>query len=220
MSCRNISPFPQAARFLKNARRATQGFAFIWLITFLGIPSTQAQRKVYEGVISVKKKTIGTVILVDTTGGTVSGWIRMEKFVKIDGGSVTDGVVEFQAGGSKFKIDERRGRIIYSGPDGEGNRFLAPMKQIEGRLQEVSEGEKVGGSPVAKLELRGRSWNLVVGLPALWKHAGAPFEKFTRVEDMLGKDITVWIGETSPLRGRMVVIEEPSEMNIPLKPPK
>ena len=221
MSCREIPSIPQAARCQKNAVRPSRGFALLCLISFLAIPSAQAQqRKVYEGVISVKKKTIGTVILVDTTGGTVSGWMRMEKFVKIDGGSVMDGAVEFQAGGNQYRIDERRGRIIYSGPDGEGNRFLEPMKPLAGKLQEVGESEKPGGSPVVKLELRGRNWNLEVGRPALWKNESAPFENFTRVEDMLGKDITVWIGETSPLRGRMVVIEEPSGMDIPLKPTK
>lgn len=94
------------------------------------------------------------------------------------------------------------------------------MKPLAGKLQEVGESEKPGGSPVVKLELRGRNWNLEVGRPALWKNESAPFENFTRVEDMLGKDITVWIGETSPLRGRMVVIEEPSGMDIPLKPTK
>lgn len=216
----DFQTLPQTARFREDAGRTTRGFTFFCLISFLAISSAQAQRKVYEGVISVKNKTIGTVILVDTTGGSVKGWIRMEKFVKIDDGKVTDGAVEFQARGNHFKIDERRGRIIYSGPDGAGNRFLEPMKPLAGRLQEVGESEKPGGSPVAKLELRGRNWNLEVGRPALWKNASTPFENFTRVEDMLGKDITVWIGETSPLRGRMVVIEEPSGMDIPLKPPK
>ncbi|MBI1955827.1 MAG: hypothetical protein HYS38_05490, partial [Acidobacteria bacterium] len=119
-----------------------------------------------------------------------------------------------------YSIDERRGRISYAGPDGEGNRYIAPLSRLTGQLEELTEGEQFSGSSIATMEVRGRRWSLDVGRPTLWKRQGPPFETFSRPEELLQREISVWVAGAEQRRGKIVVIEEPEGMDIPLKPPK
>lgn len=176
-------------------------------------------RRVYEGVVDWKQKTIGTLILMDVKGSSISGWIRLEKFAPIESGSIGENAVEFRAAGNSYKIDERRGRIIYSGPDGSGDRIITRLQPITGEFQEMTEGERFTGVNVITLEVDGRLRRYNVAEPSLWKNEGPPFEKFERVDLLLQKQLTLWVSDPDRRSG-VEIIEEPSGMNIPLKPPK
>ncbi|MBF8305803.1 MAG: hypothetical protein HW398_991 [Acidobacteria bacterium] len=176
--------------------------------------------RVYEGVVGLKQRTIGTLILLDQTGGTLQGWMRLSKFVPIEGGSVLPSGVEFRAGGNRYEIDERRARINYSGPDGEGSRFIQRLERFTGKFFEHTESRSFDGWNIAKIEVAGRLRDFRVGRPALWKHSEAPFETFERVTELLGKELVVWVAEADTRTGRVVGVEEPAGMNIPLKAPK
>ena len=178
------------------------------------------ERRVYEGVVDLKRKTIGTLILLDHSGGALQGWIRLGQFVPIDGGSVLANGVAFRAAGNRYEIDERRGRITYSGPDGEGSRFIKRLERFTGKFFELAEARSFDGWNIAKIEVSGRLRDFRVGRPALWKHSEAPFETFDRVGELLGKEIAVWVAEADSRTGRVVAVEEPPDMNIPLKAPK
>lgn len=176
-------------------------------------------RRVYEGVVSVKQKPLGTVILMEVNGSNLSGWIRLDKFAAIEGGSVADNEVEFRAAGNSYKIDERKGRIVYSGPDGSGDRIVAPLTAWTGTLNELTESERFSGNDIATLEMGARLRRLEVIEPALWKTAGPPFEKYERLDVLLGHEVTMWVVDPDT-RPAAIVIEEPAGMNIPLKAPK
>lgn len=177
------------------------------------------QRRAYEGVVSWKHATIGTVIMLDIQDNRISGWLRLEKPVAIDGGSVIPDGVEFQSAGNTYRIDERRNRIIYSGPEGEGDRYITRLTRWTGRLEELVDATATLPQ-VAVVEVRGRRRELRYGTPMLWKNNGPPFEKFDRLKDLLGQQIAVWVADAEPRSGRLVVIEEPPGMDIPLKAPK
>jgi len=183
------------------------------------LPAHAEERRVYEGVVSWKQATIGTVIMLDIHDNSISGWMRIDKPVAVDSGSVTADGVEFRSAGNSYRIDERRGRIIYSGPQGDGDRYITGLTRFTGRLEElVEETEK---SPrIATIEVNGRRRDLRYGAPTLWKQSGPPFEKFERLEELLGKEVSIWAAEADLRSGRIVVIEEPEGMDIPLKPPK
>ena len=176
-------------------------------------------RRVYEGVVSVKQKPIGTVILLEINGSKVSGWIRLDKFASIDGGTVAENSVEFRSGENTYKIDERKGRIVYSGPDGSGDRIIAPLTAWTGTLNELTEGEGFDGNDIATIEVGARLRRLAVERPALWKSAGPPFEKYERLDVLLGKEVTMWVSDPDG-RPAAIAIEEPAGMDIPLKVPK
>ena len=177
------------------------------------------ERRAFEGVVSWKQATIGTVILLDIRDNGVSGWLRLDKPVAIDGGSLVEDGIEFRSAGNAYRIDTRRGRIIYSGPQGEGNRYITPLTRLTGRLEELLE-ETETSPPIATLEVDGRRRNLHYGTPALWKRSGPPFEKFERLEELLGREISVWVADADLRSGRIVAVEEPEGVDIPLKPPK
>ena len=195
----------------------------IWLGLVVILASTGShgqERRIYEGVVDLKRKTIGTVILLDMAGGSLQGWMRLDKFVPIESGSVSDNGAEFRAAGNRYEIDERKGKISYSGPDGEGSRFIQRLERLRGRFEELSEESHFSGVNIAAVEVEGRRRDLRVGRPALWKRDGPPFETFERMEELLGKQIAVWIADANARSGRVVVVEEPEGMNIPLKAPK
>ena len=187
----------------------------------LSLPAYSQSRRAYEGVVSWKNKTIGTTILLDIgAGGQVGGWIRLNKFTPIDGGTVREDSVEFQAAGNQYRIEERRGRITYSGPDGQGDRLLVRLDGATGRLEELIEATRFSGGETAVMEVEGRNRRFRFGRPALWKRQGMPFENFERVDELLGKVISVWVADLDERGGRIVAVEEPEGMDIPLKAPK
>ncbi|MBI4458590.1 MAG: hypothetical protein HY648_00855 [Acidobacteria bacterium] len=200
--------------------RTRSGLLLVLALLALSSPAQEPKRKAYEAVVSLKQKTIGTLILLDVKGDVVTGWIRLGKFVPIDSGTISPERVEFQAGGNRYAVDERRNRISYSGPEGEGNRYIAPLTRLTGKLEELTEGERFSGSSVAAMDVLGRRWNLAIGRPALWKRQGPPFENFSRPEELLQRELSVWVANANQRRGQIAAIEEPEGMDIPLKPPK
>ena len=180
-------------------------------------PSTT--RRVYAGVVDWKRKTIGTVILLEANGGNVTGWIRLGKFVPIEGGSLSDDGAEFSAAGNHYKIDERKGRITYSGPDGEGDRIISRLTSVSGRLVELAEGERFAGYDIMTLDMNGRNQRYTAEDPSLWKREGAPFETFHRLEELLRRQVTLWVSNDEA-QSSAEVIEEPDGMDIPSKAPK
>jgi hypothetical protein len=146
--------------------------------------------------------------------------MRLDKFVPVENGSVLEHGAEFSAAGNRYEIDERRGRITYSGPDGEGSRYIKRLEPQAGRFEELGDDRGFSGVKIATVEVNGRPRNFRVGRPALWKQAEAPFESFERIEELLGKRITLWLADADTRTGRVVAVEEPEGMNIPLKKPK
>lgn len=199
--------------------RALRLCIFLVLLSFPSRAQEQ-ERRAYEGVVSLQKKTIGALILLEVNGDAVAGWIRLGKFVPLEKGTISPERVEFQAAGNRYSIDERRGKISYSGPDGEGNRYIAPLSRLTGQLVELTEGERFSGNSIATVEVRGRRWSLDVDRPSLWKRHGPPFETFSRPEELLQREISVWVADAKQRRGKIIVLEEPEGMDIPLKPPK
>ncbi len=195
------------------------GIAIIVMVMLLA-PLCQAQeRRAYEGVVSWQKDTIGTVVLLEGDENSATGWIRLDTFLPITGGSLSRTGATFQAGGNSYQIDERRGRTTYSGPDGEGSRLVRRLRSLTGVLHELVEGTR-SDPQVAVMNVNGRRWQLRYGEPSLWKRQEAPFENFKRIEELLDQEFTAWVADADVRRGRVVVIEEPAGMNIPLKPPK
>ncbi len=210
-------------RLTSSGRGTWRGFAglTLWMALAFPIAARTQERRAYEGVVSWKGKTIGTVILVEIDSNrAVSGWIRLGKLQPIEQGSVVDDGVEFRAAGNTYRIDERRGRIAYSGPDGDGDRLLKSLTRLTGSLRELVEETQESQGPTAALEVNGRRRELHYGAPALWKNQGQPFENFTRLEELIGKDLSLWVADADLRTGRIVVVEEPEGMDIPLKAPK
>ena len=189
-------------------------------IVLLAASSHAQERRAYEGVVGLKGKTIGTLILLDSSGTSLQGWLRLDDFVPIESGSVLEHGVEFSAAGNHYEIDERRGRVSYSGTDGEGSRFVRRLEAQTGRFEELGDDRGFSAVKIATVRVLGRPRRFRMGRPALWKQAEAPFEAFERVEELLGKEITLWLADADNRSGRVVAIEEPAGMNIPLKKPK
>ena len=203
---------------MRKFRPMSAAFLLAAALCLASIAAAQ-ERRVYEGVVSWKQATIGTLIMAEIADGQVTGWLRLEKPVAIDSGSVVEDGIAFQSSGNTYRIDERRGRIIYSGPQGEGNRYITRLTRLTGRLEELLEATE--RSPrIATIEVRGRRRDLGYSTPTLWKNNAAPFEKFERLEDLLGEEVSVWVADPDLRSGRLVVIEEPPGMDIPLKAPK
>ena len=197
--------------------------AILLVLTLCLVASTahSQSRRVYEGVVDMKQKTIGTLILMDVNGNYVSGWIRLGKFVPIDSGTISENSTEFRAAGNTYMIDEKRGRISYSGPDGSGDSRVTRLTPVEGKFRELQEGgERFGGSDIVIMEVGARLRRFHADGPSLWKRSGPPFETFRRLEELLQREMTVWVADLSDNGGDIEVVEEPEGMNIPLKPPK
>jgi hypothetical protein len=205
------------------SRPLTLALAFLCM-TSVYIPQGAAQsepsnRRAYEAVVDMKQKTIGTVILMDMAGNNVTGWMRLGKFLPIESGTVTDTSAGFRAGGNSYKIDEKKGRIAYSGPDGNGDSIASRLTPITGLLSEVTEGERFTGTNIATLDVNGRTRRFNIEEPSLWKRHGPPFEKFNRIEELLQRNVTFWVADADQ-KGTVEIVEEPEGMDIPLKAPK
>jgi len=196
----------------------------VWLIFTCCLVTSAARsqsRRVYEGVVDMKQKPIGTLILMDVNGNYVSGWIRLGKYVPIDGGTPSETSTEFRAAGNSYTIDEKRNRITYSGTDGSGDSRVSRLTPVAGTFKELQEGgEQFGGSDIVIMEVGARLRRFHADGPSLWKRAGPPFETFRRLEELLQREITVWVADLSDNGGDIEVVEEPDGMNIPLKLPK
>lgn len=181
--------------------------------------SPAPERRVYEGVASWRGKTIGTLILLEGDAEAARGWIRLNDYVPITSGRLTKNGAEFLAGANTYSIDDIEKRMTYSGPEGEGRRLATRLTRFTGTLYELLEATKEKPA-VARIEVSGRNRELAYGTPSLWKQQGPPFEKFPRLEDVLSKEVSVWAADVDLRYGRLMVLEEPAGMNIPLKAPK
>ena len=185
------------------------------------------QRIVYEGVVSLKGKTIGTTILLEASsntgtsnadsGTTVTGWIQRHDFFSIESGRMDEDQIVFTSGGNHYTIKRRTNRIIYSGPDGSGNKRVEEMTPISGRVYRVTEA--VRGRQEITLQKNQREKHYLAGRPAVWKRTGPPIDRFPRLEEVVGKTIRAWL---SRIGGAyyLAVLEEPEGMDLQKKPPK
>jgi hypothetical protein len=182
-------------------------------------PAPDVERRVYEGVASWRGKTIGTLILLEGNAESARGWIRLNTYVAIESGKLTKNGAEFRSGANTYSIDDIEKRMTYSGPEGEGRRLVMRLTRFTGAIHELLEATNEKPA-LAKIEVSGRNRDLIYGAPTLWKQQGAPFEKFPRLEEVLSKEVSVWAADVELRNGRLVVVEEPAGMNIPLKAPK
>ncbi len=179
---------------------------------------TAPRRMVYEGVIGDQGKTIGTTILLEVSGTSLSGWLQHNHFQHIDSGSLTDSSITFTAGGNTYAIDRKNSRISYSGPDGSGQQRVVQMDAVRGFVYRMTEESDYGRTMTLRMPDGERDF-LIEQPPAVWKREGPPIEQFSRLEELVGKTATFW-------RTRMggaytiEVIEEPEGMNLLAKLPK
>src|ERR1017187_3944184 len=108
------------------------------------LQSPAPERIVYEGVINDHGKTIGTTILLELSGQTVSGWIQKHGYVQIDKGVKTDTGYTFDAAANHYQIVTRTLRITYNGPDGAGDQHLNRMESLVGRVYKIREETEEG----------------------------------------------------------------------------
>ena len=184
------------------------------------------QHIVYEGIVSLKGKTIGTTILLESStnagtnagsGTTVTGWIQRHDFFPIDSGHMDADRIVFTSGGNHYTINRRTNRISYSGLDGSGNRRVAEMTYISGRVYRVT--EPAAGRGEITLETDRGEKAYLVGAPSVWKRAGPPIDNFPRLEEVVGKTVGAWLAKSGGAR-YLAVLEEPEGMDLQKKRPK
>ena len=184
------------------------------------------QHIVYEGIVSLKGKTIGTTILIEASSNaganadsetTVTGWIQRHDFFPIDSGHIDADRIVFTSGGNHYTINRRTNRISYSGPDGSGNRRVAEMTYISGRVYRVTEPAR--GQREITLETDRGKKEYLVGAPSVWKRAGPPIDNFPRLEEVVGKTVGAWLAKSGGTH-YLAVLEEPEGMDLQKKRPK
>ncbi len=184
------------------------------------------QHIVYEGIVSLEGKTIGTTILLESSsdagtnagsGTTVTGWIQRHDFFPIDSGHMDADRIVFTSGGNHYTINRRTNRISYSGPDGSGNRRVTEMIYTSGRVYRVT--KPVRGQREITLETDRGEKEYLVGAPSVWKRAGPPIDNFPRLEEVVGKTVGAWLAKSGGTR-YLAVLEEPEGMDLQKKRPK
>ncbi len=180
-------------------------------------PAT-GKRIVYEGVVALQGKTIGTTILLEFgENGAVSGWIQRNDFFPIDSGRADGDKIAFTSGGNQYSINLRTERISYSGPDGSGNQRVEKMTRVEGRVYRLME-EAVEERKVT-LQVEGNEKDYLIEQPAVWKRAGPPIDRFSRLEEVLGRTVSVWLARIGGTQ-YLAVLEEPQGVDLRKKLPK
>ena len=197
----------------------------MFLAAFLAVGLLQApqntlpnKRMAFESVVALQGKTIGTTILLDIApDGSVGGWIQRNDFFPIDSGREEPERIKFTSGGNQYDINLRTMRVGYSGPDGSGNQRVERMARVEGRVyrleEEATEERKV------TLQIDGQEKDFLVGQPSVWKRSGPPIDRFSRLEEVLGKTIVGWMARIGG-RQYMAVFEEPEGVELLKKVPK
>ena len=178
------------------------------------LQSPAPERIVYEGVINDHGKTIGTTILLELSGQTVSGWIQKHGYVQIDKGVKTDTGYTFDAAANHYQIVTRTLRITYNGPDGAGDQHLNRMESLVGRVYKIREETEEGRELTLQTD-HGEQTMLIEQPPCVWKRSGPPIAKFDleRFEEVLGKTVTIWQIRTGG-SWSLEVLEEPAGMEI------
>jgi hypothetical protein len=187
--------------------------------------SPSVQRIVYEGVVALEGKTIGTSILLeigdapDAKGARpVRGWIQRNDFYPIDSGSATEDHIVFTSGANQYDINLHTSRIIYSGKDGSGNQRVDKMTRVEGRVYQLTEMNEDEPRTMT-LQIDGNEKDFLVGEPTVWKHSAPPIDRFGRLEEILGKTTGFWISRFGSTR-YVAIVEEPQGMDLQKKAPK
>lgn len=187
------------------------------------VPS-QGKRVVYESVVALEGKTIGTSILLeigdtpDGTGGRpVTGWIQRNNFFPIDSGQADADKISFTSGGNQYDINLRTERINYSGRDGSGNQHIEKMAYVSGRIYKLT--EEADEERTMTLQTDDGEKDFLVGEPTVWKHNGPPIDRFSRLEEVLGKTTGFWLTRMGSTR-YIALMEEPAEMDLQKKVPK
>ena len=182
------------------------------------------KRAVYEGVVALEGKTIGTSIMleIDEKAGAdgsrpVRGWIQRNDFYPIDSGNATADHVVFTSGGNQYDINLNTLRISYAGRDGSGNQRLEKMSYVEGRVYKLT--EEADEQRTMTLQISGDEKDFVVGEPTVWKHNGPPVIHFSRLEEILGKTTGFWLSRYGTER-YVAIVEEPQGMDLQKKAPK
>lgn len=195
-----------------------------------GAPSSSAQlppqHLVYEGVVGLQGKTIGTNILLDVQDPgpgdsgvrRVSGWIQRNDFFPIDSGQMNPERIEFTSGGNQYTINLRTGRINYSGRDGNGNQRVEKMSPVRGRVYKLTE-ETEDEQRRITLQTDDGEREYIIGSPAIWKRQGLPIDRFNRLEELLGKTVDAWLARIGATK-YVAVIEEPEGLDLQKKAPR
>ena len=177
-----------------------------------------ARRIVYESVVALQGKTIGTTIMLEVAdNGAVGGWIQRNDFFPIDSGHVDPDKIAFTSGGNQYNVNLRTMRINYSGPDGRGNQRVEKMTYVQGRVYRLTE-EAMEERKIT-LQVDGSEKDYLIGQPAVWKRAGPPIDRFGRLEEVLGKTVGAWLARIAGTR-YLAVLEEPEGMDLQKKAPK
>lgn len=180
---------------------------------------TLAQDRVaYEAVIHDRGKTIGSLILLETSGGKVSGWIQKNDYFPIDGGSVDGAIITFTSAGNTYKLNTQSMRVQYGGPDGTGDQRVTKLDAIKGRVYKLKEAAEEDDPYEMTLQMP-EEREFLIDHPTIWKHTGPPIRNFERYMELLGKSTTFW---RIRYGGAMAieVVEEPEGMDILAKLPK
>lgn len=172
---------------------------------------------VYEGVVALEGKTIGTSILLDVADGAVTGWIQRNDFFPIDSGSMNADRIQFTSGGNQYTINLRTSRIGYAGPDGSGNQRVEKMTYVSGRVYRLTEEAMEEHKVTLQTDDGEREY--LIGRPAVWKRTGPPIDRFERLEELLGKTVGAWLARIGGTH-YLAVVEEPEGMDLQKKVPK
>ena len=190
-------------------------------------PQTSAadvKRAVYEGVVALEGKTIGTSIMLEIAekpgadgSRPVGGWIQRNDFYPIDSGNATADHVVFTSGGNQYDINLNTLRISYAGRDGSGNQRVEKMSYVEGRVYKLT--EEADEQRTMTLRISGDEKDFLVGEPTVWKRNGPPLIRFSRLEEILGKTTGFWLSRFGTAR-YVAIVEEPQGMDLQKKAPK
>jgi hypothetical protein len=187
-------------------------------------PASDVKRAVYEGVVALEGKTIGTSILLEIRekpgadgSRPVGGWIQRNDFYPIDSGNATADHVIFTSRGNQYDINLNTLRITYSGRDGSGNQRLEKMSHVEGRVYKLT--EEADEERTMTLQISGDEKDFLVGEPTVWKRNGPPLIHFSRLEEILGKTTGFWLSRFGTMR-YVAIMEEPPGMDLQKKAPK
>ena len=188
------------------------------------VSAADIRRAVYEGVVALEGKTIGTSIMLEIgekagADGSrpVRGWIQRNDFYPIDSGNATADHVVFTSGGNQYDINLNTLRISYSGRDGSGNHRVEKMSYVEGRVYKLT--EEADEQRTMTLQISGDEKDFVVGEPTVWKRNGPPLIHFSRLEEVLGKTTGFWLSRYGTTR-YVAIMEEPPGMDLQKRAPK
>ena len=178
------------------------------------------KRMVFEGIVQLAGKPIGSNILLEVRDGKVTGgWIQRNDFFPIDSGAADDEHIRFTSTGNQYDINLRTDRIACDGPEGKGNYRIEKMTPAEGRVYQMS--EPMSDLATITLEDFGLEKDYRFGRPSIWKRDGPPIDRleYERLKDIVGKNVRIWLTRMGGSRF-IAVIEEPEGVDLQKKDKK